>query len=372
MQSSPWTPFLLILTAPLLRAQVFIVDASQGPGFSFSRLPEAVERVPDGATLIVRPGIYEPFQIIAKKLTILAAPLVVVTSNGGPIAITVADQGTHQPVLLRGLHLASVTLALRSVRGAVHLEDCVSHLSLPATCEVVDCTQVSMSRCAFLAGERAAAAAVFRTSNVVCVDSGFYLTSATPDTAALALQRGRTQLVRSSVLGGQSPTSHGITMLDGQLRVLGPGSVETYGSAPSITGTGTVLANSLSILNPRPSSSITLVTVADAATWSTPATLGGTTTGSLESNSGHLGALLFGLPAARQLVTGFAEELWLAPTSAQIVGVGVLTWPLGNLARTVRVPALPALLGSQFGWQGLTADPARGLVFANPAWFSIM
>jgi hypothetical protein len=53
--------------------QTFIVDASGGPGTAFVDLPVAVAAVPDGAVLDVRPGVYTPFAVANKSLTIVVA-----------------------------------------------------------------------------------------------------------------------------------------------------------------------------------------------------------------------------------------------------------------------------------------------------------
>ena len=53
----------LLSVAHLLPAQIFVVDCSGGPGTDFTSIRAAVAAVPDGARLLVRPGIYQPFVV---------------------------------------------------------------------------------------------------------------------------------------------------------------------------------------------------------------------------------------------------------------------------------------------------------------------
>ena len=72
MSSPPHCSILPLLFAAPLAAQTFVVDAAGGAGSSFTNMPAAIALVPDGATLLVRPGHYGSFSISAKSLTILA------------------------------------------------------------------------------------------------------------------------------------------------------------------------------------------------------------------------------------------------------------------------------------------------------------
>lgn len=61
-----------------LSAQTFVVDAAGGPGSNFTDIAAAVAAVPDGATLLVRPGSHGGFAIAGKGIALLAQPGAVV------------------------------------------------------------------------------------------------------------------------------------------------------------------------------------------------------------------------------------------------------------------------------------------------------
>lgn len=83
------------LLAASLPAQTFIVDANGGAGSQFTSISAAV---PDGATLLVRPGAYLAFTISGKGLSILAEPSVYVLGT-----TTVQNAASASPVALPGL-----------------------------------------------------------------------------------------------------------------------------------------------------------------------------------------------------------------------------------------------------------------------------
>ena len=60
----------LVAAAP---AQTYIVDGANGPGTNFPDIASAIQAVPDGAVLRVRPGNYGAFFIDGNQLWALAA-----------------------------------------------------------------------------------------------------------------------------------------------------------------------------------------------------------------------------------------------------------------------------------------------------------
>jgi hypothetical protein len=62
-------PLLLLSLLPT----IWVVDASNGPGTNFTSLPAAVAAAGTGDTILVRPGIYEAFNVTGKALTIRGA-----------------------------------------------------------------------------------------------------------------------------------------------------------------------------------------------------------------------------------------------------------------------------------------------------------
>jgi hypothetical protein len=83
---------MLLTAAVLFLPTIWIVDASNGPGTNFTDLPAAVAAAANGDTLMVRNGVYRPFQVSGKALTIrgVAAGVVIVRHNTGQ-SLTVID-----------------------------------------------------------------------------------------------------------------------------------------------------------------------------------------------------------------------------------------------------------------------------------------
>jgi len=55
--------FITLAFAVHLRAQMFVVDSSNGPGTNFTSIAATSAVAPDGAVLRVRAGVYTPFAI---------------------------------------------------------------------------------------------------------------------------------------------------------------------------------------------------------------------------------------------------------------------------------------------------------------------
>lgn len=95
----------VVLTSSLLAqgGPIYIVDAASGPGTNYTDIQTAVLAVPDGSTLLVRPGTYAPVVIDGKGIAILADPSFAITT---PLTIgfclTVQYTQVHQRVLVRG------------------------------------------------------------------------------------------------------------------------------------------------------------------------------------------------------------------------------------------------------------------------------
>jgi len=113
------TAVMLSLLPASLAAQVYIVDANNGPGTNFTDLPQAIAAVPDGATLRVRSGKYTPFTVSGKGLTVLAEGTVG-WKAGGTVQIT--GTAPNQLVLLRGFEVPPQGVHVKQARGAVVLE----------------------------------------------------------------------------------------------------------------------------------------------------------------------------------------------------------------------------------------------------------
>lgn len=80
-------PLVLVAVLPT----IWIVDASNGPGTNFTSLPGGVAAAASGDTLVVRPGIYAPFSVSGKALTIRGA--------GSATTVVTATSSTQQTII---------------------------------------------------------------------------------------------------------------------------------------------------------------------------------------------------------------------------------------------------------------------------------
>src|SRR5262245_50640672 len=83
----------LVPTILALVPTIWIVDASNGPGTSFTNLPPAVAAAASGDTILVRDGSYSAFTVSGKALTIrgAGAQVTVVQAFGSPNGDTRID-----------------------------------------------------------------------------------------------------------------------------------------------------------------------------------------------------------------------------------------------------------------------------------------
>jgi len=114
----------LAALAPLGRADVLVVDASNGPGADFTAIGAAIAAAADGDVLLVRDGLYSFALVDGKSLVIQAEATATVTVDGG---ITVRNLGAGQSVVVRGIDAVAgqlgAALDVSNCAGAVLVED---------------------------------------------------------------------------------------------------------------------------------------------------------------------------------------------------------------------------------------------------------
>ena len=140
---------LCLTMSSLVAAQTFVVDAAGGPGSQFVDLPTAVATVPDGATLVVRSGIYVGVAITQKSLTILADPGMF--AFGG---IYVRDLLATQWVVIRNVGLSGFgisTLSANDNAGVVIFDSCGTSAA-PVSISAQNSTDVRVHNCVLLYG----------------------------------------------------------------------------------------------------------------------------------------------------------------------------------------------------------------------------
>ena len=98
-----------IVLAAILQT-IWIVDAANGPGTSFTNLPAAVAAAASGDTLIVTPGTYSPFNVSGKALTIRGAgsASTIVTASASATQTFIASVPAGLTFYLSGMTFAPV------------------------------------------------------------------------------------------------------------------------------------------------------------------------------------------------------------------------------------------------------------------------
>ena len=124
------------VSAVVLSAQVFVVDAANGAGTDFIDLPAAAAAVPDGATLRVRAGSYTPFTLDSKGLVFVGEGAVLLDRAG---EVVLRNTQRNQTIVMRDIGLPQQgTLRIVNTLGPVVLERC--HRSTGSFIVVTDIT----------------------------------------------------------------------------------------------------------------------------------------------------------------------------------------------------------------------------------------
>lgn len=149
----PAALLLLACAAGAARAQnVLVVDAAAGPGAHYTTIADAVLGASDGMVVLVRTGVYGPFNVFGKGVVVTADANASVTfqSFGGPIVLNVTNVPAGSTVVLRGLRPSSgqpLRVDATNVAGALWLEDCIFRAP---TSTVAGESAVAASQCASL------------------------------------------------------------------------------------------------------------------------------------------------------------------------------------------------------------------------------
>lgn len=399
--------FVVGLFLASVPAQTFVVDRAGGAGSQFLEISAAVAAVPDGATLLVRPGVYQGFGFANKGLTILGDPGVRIDG-----IISVSDTAAHQSTILRGfdwvLYTAPANLGgsnaliqLTNCIGRVVLEDLdtsngVNCLSLPIGSDCVwspglqaqDCHQLVVRDCRIHAGAQVIGTAVLIESSEF-LGKSFQNNSAGDPTAGLTLAGSFAQVAGGSTFVGgdgvngglaNAPAQPGIWVALGDLRFLeghatGGGiagglgtswppkpAVELFNASlrrdpvVQLTTFGAPLVGGFGTVDNTPM----------PVTTSTGAAPGGTLTASVSSENGDLLLLVTGLPGNPTPLPGFRDAFWLDATVHVFSAIGVQQGGV-PLTTAVPVPANPALRGLALTFQGVADGPVTGLAAANPS-----
>ncbi len=356
-------------SSPAAPAQIFVVDANNGPGTHFTSIAAAAAAVPSGSVLQVRTGNYQSVTITGKALTILGEPGAHVFGFSSVLSIsgTAANQAVH----VRGLTLTSafggVVVACAACQGPVVLERVVQSTQfLPGTAygelRIAQCDHVLLTECGLFVRTSPPAA-------VTIVDSDVVITrcKASASGTAVDVANSTLQLVECQVTGatGSNPT---VRLASSAVRMVGPSWLHSSGPL-AFGGTGTVVLDSAVSIVGGIGANVAVTTRPQARVVATNGALGTTAAATLQGPPGHLAVLCLGALGPPVSVPGVQFEAWLLPGSFVPVAAAVLTPTAPSVAFGVVVPSNPLLLGTACCWQGLTYAATVGFELTPPAPF---
>jgi hypothetical protein len=151
--------FGLLLGVARAQSPVLVVDVTHpppSPGVDYAQISQAVAAAADGTIILVHSGLYLPFDVTSKALSIVAQGEVQVDG-----AISVHALAADQSVVLRGLQAHSVSTApgllLDGCAGPVWVEACTlvggTGGSGPDGLLAKTCLAVTLVRCTLTGGE---------------------------------------------------------------------------------------------------------------------------------------------------------------------------------------------------------------------------
>ncbi|MCR9247461.1 MAG: hypothetical protein NXI31_20715 [bacterium] len=366
----------LILPALLLvlctaSAQTYVVDVTNGPGTNFTSIATAVAAVPDGATLLVRPGTYDAFEIVAKSLTVIGGNGVLVESQAAQ-SIRIADLAAHQSVALRRMSWTRMLypgrLDCEDCAGTVLLDACIVDSTVAyfaGALSVQSCDRVFVRQCRIRPGNISYPTVTAVQSNVALVDCRL------GNPIHVVDQTGGRVHVTDCLLTHNGFGANGMIEMDGgELVIAGDTTINatTFPSVnpfPAVHGSGTVTVDPsttlVSISSTPYTAGITLVNRVvprlDAATQ----TRGGTATSTLTVPGGSTGFLSVGFAATPYFVSATPDPIWLEPGAALQV-----TGSAPSVTGSYAVPNAVWVIGVQVAWQGAVLDASGAIALSNP------
>lgn len=391
----------LLASSCALAQTTWIVDATNGPGTSFTDVPAAVAAASSGDLLIVRPGNYTSFET-NKGLTMLGG-LGVRIARPQPLhasAVVVSGLPANETFTMLGFETVPATFLLPRIEvlscaGKVHLEDIridgiarsLFQNGSPAL-RIENAASVVLARSRF----RGQPGVLARGSTLIATDTECSGTDGLnsiyefpaghgihAESSQITLSRCRAQGGTFFTYGPSSSAGLGLG-LSSQLStwtILGDATTQIVaGSAPgyvasAMTGSGSVRTNPAvafvpSGVAPSISPAISVANLEIPSLRATGAPLGGSVSIDLFGLAGDAFGLFVGLPGD-PIPLGALGELWID------LGIGPLFVAGGSIgagrhfAMNVAVPNDPLVIGARFTWQGAGGSVANGIFLSNPA-----
>lgn len=391
-----WTPrhapSFAFLLASLLPAQatVYVVDAASGPGTHYTSLQTALGAVADGSTLIVRSGNYGAIDIVGRDVAVLGEPGATVAQLG------VHNTAANQRVLVTGL-LVQHFVHVGNAQGPVVLDggDQTLTLGSPSFTGVLgvqNSAQVHLRRWRVNQATWFGNPCLVENSNAVleqCTLTGASFVGAGQGAIhGIWARTSHVTLIDTQSYGGNGGTLYvrfplhvaggaAIEVWDATVHVAGASVLQGGLNSPlvggraaavrsSFTYTGTALI-APSVVTSTPLTSVTTVLPLTAAVLrATNGNLGGSVTATRSGTPNTACAMLASLGVAPFAFPGIDGPIWLDPATLVLVTLG-LSDGNGDLAASLPVPNLQALLGFTFVWQAADLDALGGLHLSNPS-----
>ncbi|MCA8977374.1 MAG: hypothetical protein KDC98_21810 [Planctomycetes bacterium] len=392
---------LALLVAISLSAPCISQTIVVGPGGSYSQISAAVAAAPSGATILVRPGTYQGFQVVSKTLTILCDPSAQVAGE-----VFIGGIAAGQSVTLRGLTSASgwvpPTIPTPSaLPKLLEISNCLGRVLI----DTVDTTP-AVSRVTVMS------ILVLWTPGIVASNCAQLVIRDSTFSANCSLTRCTTAIESSSFTGiyesngnGQY-NSPGLDVDYGSIRVGGsssfqgaqgyyPGNpfevtvpasagLDLYSTdAQFVDGT----AQSIRTGYPADRGGINVFStqlrlapraVVNAVTGGftggrTPmpairvdgSLALGSLTADVSSEAGDLVIVLLGFAGAPVVVAPFVDPFWLNP--AGFVFHAITVQPATSFTTSLPLPPAPSLAGLVLSWQAVAQGPATGFAASNPS-----
>lgn len=364
-------------------AQTFVVDANNGAGTDFTSLAAATASAPDGALLLVRPGMYDgPVSIQGKSLTVLCEAGATVHSQFG-LTYSVAIDGiaAHQVVSLRGLQMFAPSfhtqtgLRCTNSPGLICIEGVTPSPANNGANNlfVTACAAVWLHGCGFVGRTDMASSEVAMVSCQIPAAGNFQLNGIQQVGGVLQLADCTVRGLASMPTGGPA-----VEMVGGTLRLLGNTTITGGLSFLTPTGraieglgdvamdTSVVLTGGAPLIGPTISAvtqHMPHVTVAEVPPL-------GTVEARLHGPQGDAGLLLVSLPGPVFALPFLTDTVWLDPGSMLVLVAGV---PAAGapVTGTIFMPNVSTTLGFKVVWQGLTASASTGWQISNPEYFVV-
>ncbi len=388
--------FAVALTASLFAqgGPIYIVDAAGGPGTNYTDVQTAVVAVPDGSTLLVRPGTYSTLVINGKGITILAETSFALgsTSAFGQILL-IQNTQAHQRVLVRGLINAAFPqgelVRVSNAAGPVTLDGANQTIGIwfgGPLLTVTNSPQVNVRNWTIQGSESQPACGITNSSVVFeqCTLIGGAAAPSKlggPGRPAVSANNSYVEFVHTSVLGGQGvlylvfpprPGGAAVAMTSSSVRAMGlsnhpirGGTTPTVGPVPAITGSGVVRVDPAIPVTAAPTG-VTLTYVPMPSLLADSALPGAVVTARRYGPPGVLCAVALSLRAPSFTVPWLPDPIWLDPQGLIVEAAGI-TPASGPLVVTKNVPNVATLRGFQFVWQAADLDPTGIVAVSNPS-----